>query len=117
PDEIDKWFLSLAGVRRLQPGGYGGRKYVMGDDAHGRSVVSLNLHFAVGPFDDGHGGDAVEVGLFPFEARVGEMREAGLGRWNWNFAGNRVFAGAFVAPIDAIAMFGGVGGRVAGENP
>src|SRR5208337_416717 len=100
PDEIDKWFLSLAGVRRLQPGGYGGRKYVMGDDAHGRSVVSLNLHFAVGPFDDAYGGDPVEVGLLPFEARVCEVGGARLGQGD--LARNRVFAGTFLASIDSI---------------
>src|SRR5208337_4765028 len=97
---------SLARVGCLQPGGHRGREDVMGDDAYGCSVVSFNLHLAVGPLDDGHGGDAIEVGLFPFEGGIGEMHGAGLGRWNWNwnFAGNRVFAGVFVAAIDAIAM-------------
>ncbi len=88
----------------------------MGHDAHGRSVVALDLFLAVGPLEDGHGSDAVKVGLLPFKAGVGEMRGSRVAQGD--FASSDIFARGLIAPIDSIAVLdGGDGAGFAGTGP
>ena len=74
PDEIDERLLSLAGINGLQV-----RRAPRAGRCHGRRralrrVSSPSTCTSLpGLVDDGHGGDPVEVGLFPFDA-VKKMR-------------------------------------------